>query len=305
MTEGRPLALEGVSVLRALYLSSGIYYFEDMGHKSGLGLSAKKGLAGDSESPMGLRTAGWALYKKGTYGGLLGKGVSGVEEIKESINELAQSGVDFLKIINSGIVSFRSETQVTEGGFSSEEWQAIAETARKGNLKIRCHANSEEAIRTAVMGGAASIEHGFFITPETIQLMARQGVAWVPTVFALDQLRSGRSSEEEKRIKEIVEKHLQSISLARSLGVKIEVGTDSGSKGVAHVRAFFQELRLLKRAGLSREDLLAAACLGEDEVAKGNFLLVAGDFIEKGKVEAIYYHWKPLTVNPQLKPSGE
>ncbi len=297
--------LEGVSVLRALYLSSGIYYFEDMGHKSGLGLSAKKGLAGVSESPVGWRTAGWALYKKGTYGGFLGKGVSGVEEIEESIKELAQSGVDFLKIINSGMVSVRRENPVTEGGFSSEEWRAIAETARKCNLKIRCHANSEGAIRTAVIGGAASIEHGFFIRPDTIQLMARQGVAWVPTVFALDQLRSGLSSEEEKRIEEIVEKHLQSIRLARSIGVKIELGTDSGSKGVAHGRAFFQELRLLKRAGLSREDLLGVACLGEDEMAKGNFLLVAGDFIEKEKVEAVYYHGKPLAVHDQLKPEGE
>jgi hypothetical protein len=40
-------------------------------------------------------------------------------------------------------------------------------------------------------------------------------------------------------------------------------------------------------------------------VAKGNFLLVAGDFIEKGKVEAAYYHWKPLAVNEPLKPSGK
>ena len=89
-----------------------------MGHKSGLGLEVKK--IPDRfpvYSPLEFHSAGWALHKKGGYGGFLGKGVSGKEEIRSAIQTLAESGADFIKITNSGIVSLQEEKPVTEGGF--------------------------------------------------------------------------------------------------------------------------------------------------------------------------------------------
>ena len=75
---------------------------------------------------------------------------------------------------------------------------------------------------------------------------------------------------------------------AASIGVKLEVGTDSGSKGVRPGESFFKELRLFKKAGLSFEQILSAACLDQAEIEQGNYLLVENNFIETEKVEAVF-----------------
>ncbi|MBI4768598.1 MAG: hypothetical protein HY787_29100, partial [Deltaproteobacteria bacterium] len=90
-------------------------------------------------------------------------------EIKSAVKNLAEFGADFIKIINSGIVSLREDHPVTEGGFSGEEWKVIEEEAALQGLPVRCHANSDRAIRQAVDSGVSSIEHGFFISRETLQ----------------------------------------------------------------------------------------------------------------------------------------
>lgn len=161
-----------------------------MGHKSGLGLKFNKGFDRKSPFPIKVRSAGLALHKKGGYGGFLGKAVSGNEDIRSAVQALAQSGADFIKIINSGIVSLQEEKPVTEGGFSEEEWKVIQEEAGLNHLPICCHANSDRAIRQAVDFGVSSIEHGFFISQETLRVMVEKNVAWTPTAIAFLSLKA-------------------------------------------------------------------------------------------------------------------
>ena len=198
MVDGQPATPDDCQVLSGQFLSRGIMSIVDMGHKNGLGLKFKK--VSDRKSPFPIRvlSAGWALYKKGGYGGFLGKGISGKEEIRSAVKTLAESGADFIKIINSGIVSLQEENQVTEGGFSGEEWKVIEEEAGLQGLPLRCHANSDRAIRQAVDFGVSSIEHGFFISRETLQVMAEKGVAWTPTAIALLSLKSFLSPRSTK-----------------------------------------------------------------------------------------------------------
>ena len=191
-----------------------------------------------------------ALNKKGGYGGFLGKGVSGKEEIRSAIQTLAETGADFIKIINSGIVSLQEEKPVTEGGFSGDEWKVIQEEAGVHGLPVRCHANSDRAIRQAVDFGVSSVEHGFFISKETLQVMAEKGVAWTPTAIALLSLKAFLSPEEQNRVDRIVDLHLEAINYAASIGVKLQVGTDSGSKGVRPGESFFKELQLFQKGGI-------------------------------------------------------
>jgi len=51
---------------------------------------------------------------------------------------------------------------------------------------------------------------------------------------------------------------------------------------------FFDELHLFRKAGLSLKQIMPAACMSEEEIEKGNFLLVKKDFIKTRKIEAIY-----------------
>ncbi len=259
-----------------------------MGHKTGPGLKFKKVSDRGSPFPIRVLSAGWALHKKGGYGGFLGKGISGKEEIRSAIKNLAEHGADFVKIINSGIVSLGEENQVTAGGFSGEEWKVIEEEAGLQGLPVRCHANSDRAIRQAVEFGVSSVEHGFFISRETLQVMAEKGVAWTPTAIALLGLKASLSPGQQNRVDRIVDQHLEAVLYADSMGVKLQIGTDSGSKGVRPGESFFKELQLFRKAGLSFKQILSAACLDQAEVEQGNYLLVEDKFIEMEKVEAVF-----------------
>ncbi|MCL4476101.1 MAG: amidohydrolase family protein [Nitrospirae bacterium] len=282
--EGRPASGEELSGIMDSCKRCGIFALKDMGHKTGIGLEFR-GIIGQEVS---VRSAGYAIYKKGGYGSFLGKGVWGKEEIIRTIQEIADAGADFIKVINSGIVSTKGSGMITEGCFSPEDLKIIHEEALKRNLELACHANSDTAIRNAVEAGVSSIEHGFFISRETLHMMAESGTAWTPTAFALRTLASIVEPSEKRYIEKVVETHLSSLQYAASIGVRLRAGTDSGSKGVRHVASFIEELRLWEKAGLSLEQILSAACMHEEEIEKGNYMLVRRDFLSTEKIEAVY-----------------
>ncbi len=280
MVDVRPLTRSELPVIKDAYVTRGIFSVNDMGHRSGIGLQAKALFHADME----VRSAGYALYNKGTYGSFLGKGVSGTSEIRKAVCEIADAGADFLKVINSGIVSAQKAGLVTDGGFSPEELHVLGETARSRNLHMGCHANSDSAVRNAINAGAVSIEHGYFVSRDTLHRMAEERIAWIPTIFALHSLAMLYPAAEQALIEKTVERHLSSVSYAASIGVILHVGTDSGSKGTAHGASFFDELQLFRKAGLSPEQIISAACMDESEIARGNFLIVGRDFT----LDAVY-----------------
>ncbi len=294
MIDGHPATLDDCPSLFAEYFSKGIVSLSDMGHKSGLGLEVKKIPDRFGLFPLEFHSAGWALHKRGGYGGFLGEGVSGKEEIRSAIQTLSKTGADFIKIINSGIVSLQEEKPVTKGGFSGDEWKLIQEEAGVHGLPVCCHANSDRAIRQAVDFGVSSIEHGFYISRETLQVMSELGVAWTPTAFALLSLKASLSGEEQNRIDRIVDLHLEAINYAASIGAKLKVGTDSGSKGIRPGESFFRELQLFQKAGLSLEQILSAACLDQAEIDQGNYLLIENNFIKMKKVESVFIKGAPI-----------
>jgi imidazolonepropionase-like amidohydrolase len=288
---GRAASEEEISEIIGAYRRAGVFAIRDMGHRTGVGLAAKKIARGE----VAVKTAGFALSRRGGYGAFLGRPVAGGEEIRKAVKEIAQSGADFIKVINSGIVSARGNGQVTEGGFSREELKIICDEAGEKNLAVACHANSEKAIEDAVSAGVSSVEHGFLITHTVLHMMTTSGVSWTPTIFALAVLSDALSHQEKKYIEGVVEKHLESVSYACSIGIKLNVGTDSGSRGVRHGESYIEELRLFRRAGLSPEEVISSACMDRSEIEKGNYLLVEEDFIDTGKIAAVYMGGKHLS----------
>lgn len=276
--DGRPASDKELTEIINTCKRNGVLSLKDMGHKSGIGFKARKASPGDVR----VRTSGYALFKKGGYGTFLGKGIEGKEEIRRAVREISDAGADFIKVVNSGIVLSKGPGLVSEGGFDPEELRIICEEARERDLEVCCHANSDRAIRDAVTAGVASVEHGFFISRETILMMAEKGVSWTPTAFALLGIASLLGLPEKRYVEEAVEGHLLSIHYAASLGLKLRVGTDSGSKGVRHGEAFFEELRLFEKAGLAFDQIISAACMGKEEMEKGNFLVVKRGFISAG-----------------------
>jgi imidazolonepropionase-like amidohydrolase len=288
--DGRAASEEDIMEIVNACRRAGIFAVRDMGHRTGSGLAARN----IAKGKLAVRTAGFALSRKDGYGAFLGRQVAGMAEIRKAVKEIALAGADFIKVINSGIVSAGEDGPVTGGGFSSEELRVICSEAGERDLAVACHANSGSAIRDAVSAGVSSIEHGFFITEECLHMMAESAVSWTPTVFALAALGSILSPSEMIYVDKVVDRHVESIALAASMGVAMSVGTDSGSKGVSHGESFVRELRFFRRAGLSLEEMILSACMDTDEIEKGNYLAVEADFIGSGKIEAVYEGGKPV-----------
>jgi imidazolonepropionase-like amidohydrolase len=258
--DGRPAGEEELIRIAENLVASGILCVNDMGYKTGLGIEAKEFLK-DRFPLLTVRTAGYAIYKKGTYGVFLGKGISKKDEISKTVKEIAAQGADFIKLVNSGIVSAKGGLHVTPGGFGQECLKIICAAALDVHLNVSCHVNGDEAIRDAVTAGVSSIEHGFFVSKETLHMMKESDVSWTPTVFAFSRYSETLGAEEKYLMDKMIEEHLAAINYAAFIGVKLNVGTDSGANGIKHGESFFEELKLFKKAGLTQKQALKAACV--------------------------------------------
>ncbi|MDA8104785.1 MAG: hypothetical protein M0Z71_05340 [Nitrospiraceae bacterium] len=101
-------------------------------------------------------------------------------------------------------------------------------------------------------------------------------------------VRGCHAHDQRRYLEEVVEAHLVSINFACAADVTVRVSSDSGSKEVSHGSSFFEEMRLFRKAGLTNEQILSAACTDISEIGKGNYLLIKKDFIERGGIEARY-----------------
>jgi imidazolonepropionase-like amidohydrolase len=225
---------------------------------------------------------GEALRHTDGYGAFLGRGFSYRKEIISQIEALYLSGVDQLKVVVSGVVSFSSYGVVEGPLMPFEDLAFIVKQAGDLKLKVMAHASSEKAVALAVKAGVDSIEHGYFISRDNLRKLADQGIAWVPTVIPVAaQLRppllKSKTAHEVEVIDRTYREQLEKIVYAQEIGVILGVGTDSGAAGVKHGRALLDEILLYSECGLP-----AAAVL---KAATANNAIILGCEKEAGSIE--------------------
>ena len=272
-------------------LQNGIYRVCEGGDSLLSGLEMKKLFKGKLE----VRTSGYAIYKKGTYGKAIGKGVEGLLEARGIIDQFKKLGVDYIKIINSGI--FKPDTgQITPGGFEREELEGIVHYAKERGLDVFCHANGAGKVHEAVSAGVSAIVHGLYISDGTLEMMADKKIALIPTLNAFAGLSSITSDPKIKRdVAKAVEGHLLSVKKAADMGVKVLPGSDSGPHFIPYGKAYHEELGLFNRAGLSEEYILSSAVVNQfREGMRADFLVLKGleikeVFIQGESLKEEYY----------------
>lgn len=227
------------------YRGRGVTSLRDGGDKEMLAFQLR-----EEAKSMGIRlsAAGRALVKKGRYGIHLGKPLSTMDDLKRELDFLMESGVDCVKVIQSGLVEVTGKPQEIYGSFSEKELIYIRETTRKCGLPVMVHVNFADVIRSVVEVGMDSVEHGYFITEEILTLMAKHQVAWTPTLapFA-NVLTYGKtiSGWDQKIVKTVVEAQSAMVKKAAALKVPLLLGSDSGSSIVPHGRGSQDEYELL------------------------------------------------------------
>ena len=240
------------------HIRHGVVALRDGGDGGGRALLYKERFLSGTASPVAVKVAGKGRHAAGRYGSLIGECPRTGERLAEAV---ARAGGDHVKIVNSGLNSLSRFGAETAPQFSLDELREAVERAHALGRKVMVHANGRVPVRLAVEAGCDSIEHGFFMGRENLERMAGRETVWVPTAFPMaayaEKLpKGGRESEIAKRN---LDHQLDQIRRARSLGVIVALGTDSGSLGVNHGRAFREELQLLMSAGFRLEEAVKGA----------------------------------------------
>ncbi|MGB9662400.1 MAG: amidohydrolase family protein [Moorellaceae bacterium] len=245
-------------------LEHGIAVIRDGSDRAGWNLRAKNWIKEGYCSGPRIVATGQGIHKKGYYGSFLGPPIATPVNWSEIVDRLWAAGSDQIKVIVSGLVTFRKWGEVGPLQFTLEELQELVNQAHRRGLKVMAHVNSEAGVRLAVEAGVDTLEHGYFLSEETLKRMADKGIFWSPTVAAVanrlfTSKREEYSPEEQDLIRRTYERQLEQIARAHELGVRLIVGTDAGAPGVYHGRSYMDELTYFLKAGLPARAILEAA----------------------------------------------
>jgi imidazolonepropionase-like amidohydrolase len=155
------------------------------------------------------------------------------DEIRRVVRQRYKDGADFIKIAaTGGVLSLAKSGQAPL--FAEDEVRTVVLTAKDYGMKVAAHAHGDEGMQRAIKAGVVSIEHGTYMSDETIKLMKEHGTYYVPTISA------GRFVAEKSKVDgyfpNIVRPKAAAIGpliqatfqRAYAAGVKIAFGTDQG-----------------------------------------------------------------------------
>ena len=244
--------------LRA-WQQAGVAAVRDMGHSPAR--PAPRPVPGQ---PPLLRAAGVGLGAEGEAASWLAEGLAGAAAFAAAARARARAGAGLIKVFATGLLDFQRPGQVQHPlAVGREDLAAVVGVAREAGLSVAVHASGVETVRAAVEAGVTSIEHGFFLDRATLELMAARGVAWVPTLAAVQAHAEDPEGRHPPRIRDnlrrIVRSQAAAIRRAEELGVELVVGSDAGSYGLAHGQALRREMGAWLEAGLSPRTVFAAS----------------------------------------------
>ena len=165
----------------------------------------------------------------GTPEHALGTLANSVPEMITEVRRQTKHGVDFIKMADS--------TWGDNQTISQEELTAVVEEAHRRNARIAIHSRGSESTMAAARAGVDWIMHADLATEADLYAVAENGVRIMPTMTFLERAAEvggdyGRGSAELDLIKRNLEGAAEMLQTARSLGVKVMAGTDSGNSPV-------------------------------------------------------------------------
>lgn len=241
------------------YLKLGVVGIRDGGDLYGYAWLAKnKIMSGEWVGPK-ILSVHEALFRTGNYGRFLGRGTKNLVDWKLKVEEFYAQGLDQLKVIITGLISFHQYGIVGPIQWSLEDLKHVIDDAHRRGIRVMAHVSGTEGITMAMAAGVDSIEHGYYITSVQLKQMAELGIAWVPTVAPVGNLvekATHRYNLEEKEIlRRIVSEHLAKINEAYQLKVSLGIGTDAGAYMVPHGDSLTHEMIWFAEAGIPTLDV--------------------------------------------------
>ena len=167
----------------------------------------------------------WVGAPEHTYGVL----ANNVTDMITEVRRQTKHGVDFIKLADSTW----GDTQT----IAKEEISAVVEEAHRRNARISIHSRGAGSTKAAAEAGVDWIMHADLATEAELYAVAEAGVRIMPTMtFLFEALEvgkeKGRSDAELDIIKRNADNAVTVLQTARSLGVQVMSGTDTGNSPV-------------------------------------------------------------------------
>ena len=155
--------------------------------------------------------------------------ITGADEGRKAVREQIAHGADWIKIYaDRGYYKTATGEYKSIPNFTKEEIEAIADETIKSRRKLAAHAVTPDGIIYAINAGAKTIEHGFGMDDECMQLMVKKDVFWCPTIYVNDFVAEGRLKAGSPINKLFTQTEPELFKKALQYGVKIAYGTDIG-----------------------------------------------------------------------------
>ena len=236
------------------YQRLGFTYLRDGGDRWGAGKRASELAA---EYGITYRTPVFPIYRKGHYGSFIGRSFETIEEFRALVSEVKQHGGHFIKIMISGLMDFNHYGVLTDEPMPEALIAELTDIAHGEGFCVMAHANGDAAVRGALKAGIDSVEHGAYLTDETLHMLAESKTVWVPTLVTIGNL-IGDARFPEAATKPLLRYQTEAVRKAAELGALIAPGSDAGAYRVFHGQGGLDELALLQEAlGESADGILS------------------------------------------------
>jgi imidazolonepropionase-like amidohydrolase len=258
-------ALEsGVTTIR----SSGVSGYTDVGLRE---LVRQGAVAGPDVLASGYhvrpRLAEEAFLDTPSLAGLMA-GLRTPDDVRQAVRANLARGVDWIKVLATERAGL-ADTDPRKQALTEDELRAAVQEA--GKVPVQAHAHGDEGARAAVRAGVRSVEHGTYLSGETLALMKEKGVYFVPTLTTVvDLVEPGGDYDIpllRNRGRHMLPRLRRAVRDAQQAGVKIVTGADT-SYGpnsltrISHEVAAFAELGMPAAQALRSATLVAAEMLG-------------------------------------------
>lgn len=266
-------AARATADLRAL-AGAGYTSVRDLGSSVGLGLRAAVA-AGEVPGPR-VFTSGQAISQTGGHGDVHGAAyervedgtplstlADGADDCRLEARKRIRDGVDCLKVMTTGgVLSERDTPDVRQ--FTDEEIRAMTREADRVGIDVAAHAQGTDGILAALENGVSTIEHGFYLDEDCVELLEARDATFVPTLSIMHRITEngeefGVPEWGLRKSREAREAHLESVQRAYDAGVPIATGTDfMGPELVPHGDNALEMELLVEKVGMSEMEALQA-----------------------------------------------
>ena len=251
-------------------LKKGVTAIRDVGGTEHVDLALKRMVDKGWIAGPRIRAAGYGICMTGGHGwNSVSIEADGPDEVRKVARLQLKAGADVIKLMATGGVMTPGE-QPDSAQLTREEMAAAVEEAHKAGWTVAAHAEGKEGIRNAILAGVDSIEHGYELDDEVIELMLERGTFLCPTLTCDIRIAErgadlGLPAYAVDKMKRWIDHLLDSFQRAHKAGVRFAAGNDAFADWV-HIGDMASEIAAMVQYGMDAHSALIAATANAAEL---------------------------------------